>query len=187
MLELRIKQGRRHVPIFDLPARVGRAEAAKELGDTIDGLIAFLDDLSGDPDIENATDVEDDFALSVTARHFASGPGCAIGDGGDQAWLEWNGPARRSEYQRTAGHEDDEEDDPSGQCDEDGINTAFDAVRFTNGASGPGCEISDPGGDCANEDQPGGWSQSHWDQGPGCPISDPGGCQHDGREHDDGY
>jgi len=33
----------------------------------------------------------------------------------------------------------DEDDDPSGQCDEDGINTAFHPF------GGPGCPISDPG------------------------------------------
>lgn len=35
----------------------------------------------------------------------------------------------------------DEDDDPSGQCDEDGINTAYQA------AGGPGCPIADPGED----------------------------------------
>lgn len=36
-------------------------------------------------------------------------------------------------------HEDDEEDDPSGQCDEDGINTAL----FVRLATAPDCVISD--------------------------------------------
>ena len=26
-----------------------------------------------------------------------------------------------------------------------------------------------------------------YEPGAGCPVSDPGGCEHDGREHDDGY
>ncbi len=40
-----------------------------------------------------------------------------------------------------------EEDDPSGQCDEDGINTHF-LGRWNEG---PGCPISDP--DCAVDDR----------------------------------
>ena len=52
------------------------------------------------------------------------------------------------------GNPDEEEDDPSGQCDEDEVNTTFELA-----ASGS----------------------------PGCEISDPGGCEHDGREHEDGY
>jgi hypothetical protein len=42
------------------------------------------------------------------------------------------------------GHEDDEEDDPSGQCDEDGINTC---ERRATRSDGAGCPISDPGED----------------------------------------
>lgn len=53
------------------------------------------------------------------------------------------------------GDEDLEEDDPSGQCDEDGINTDI----TWRGGAGPGCTISDMG----EED-------------------DPAGCEHDGRE-----
>jgi len=41
------------------------------------------------------------------------------------------------------GDPDLEDDDPSGQCDEDGINTAYGMVRYTVGGSGPGCPISD--------------------------------------------
>lgn len=82
MLELRIKQGRRHVPIFDLPAYLGRAGAAQELGDTIEALIAFLDDLGGDPDLEE-TDAEDAFVPPANARAHAAGPGCPLSDPGE--------------------------------------------------------------------------------------------------------
>ena len=77
---------------------------------------------------------EDDHALSRLALGYAAGrgPGCEVADTG-------------------------EEDDHSGQADEDGIDTAYHLVCYTEGASGPGCTISDPGG-----------------------------CQHDGREIDDG-
>lgn len=121
MLELRIKQGRRHVPIFDLPAYLGRAGAAQELEDTIDGLMAFLDDLSGDPDLEEGGDLEPD------------------DDGkGDQSWPEHHG--KQPDVLRTYGREDDEEDDPSGQCTEDEISCGIPGF----GRRGAGCTISDP-------------------------------------------
>ena len=46
------------------------------------------------------------------------------------------------------GPEDAEDDDPCGQCDEDGINTDFERV----GSGSPGCNISDP--DYAVDDKP---------------------------------
>lgn len=53
------------------------------------------------------------------------------------------------------GDPDNEEDDPSGQCDEDGISTAFDTIRYQNGSKGAGCTISDPDR-CADDDGEGG-------------------------------
>jgi len=43
------------------------------------------------------------------------------------------------------GDPDGEEDDPSGQCDEDGINTLYPTSGQLQGAplTGPGCPISD--------------------------------------------
>lgn len=52
--------------------------------------------------------------------------------------------------------------------------------------------------DADEEDDPSGqYDEDAWttfiragdmfDSGPGCPIADPGGCEHDGREHDDGF
>jgi hypothetical protein len=101
MLELRVKQGRRSVPIFDLPAALGRAQAYRELGDTIDGLISFMDDLGGDPDLEE-TYCEDSF-LSWAA--FASGPGCTIADSDTGVDDEGEGIDER------------EPDDDDGYCD----------------------------------------------------------------------
>lgn len=45
------------------------------------------------------------------------------------------------------GDPDLEDDDPSGQCDEEGINTEA-VIAFEHGRrlDGPGCPISDPGG-----------------------------------------
>lgn len=119
MLELRVKTGRSHTSLFDLPTRLGRAAAMREIGDAVEGLIVFLDELEGDPDFENATDTEDDFALSPYAVEWASretrGPGCQISD--------------------------------PGGCEHDGreLTGAEDDFMLHN-ASGPGCPISDPGG-----------------------------------------
>lgn len=123
-----------------------------QLGSAIEVLIALMDVADGDPEAENATDAEDDFAISPMAQHFSGSPGCAIGDGGDISAIEWTSTKPYQRSQMEAGkHEDDEEDDPgeeedpSGQCDEDGINTAQGSVCFTPGARGPGCLISDQG------------------------------------------
>lgn len=114
---------------------------------SIEVLVGLLDLIDGDADVEMNGDEED-----------------SDGDErGDQAWIEW-GTMRGSQKggpNILAGHEDDdpgEEDDPSGQCDEDGINTNLTAQW----ASRPGCAISDP-----DED-------------------DNSDCEHDGREEDDG-
>lgn len=168
--------------------------------------IDLLDLVDGDIDRE-ATDLEDDFALSPIATDYAEhGPGCAISDQDAGAWIEWHtmrGSQKRGPnilvgqeddedddpaggdilderhdaiswaewhtlpgQQRKAGNyvgkmldhvdrgnarEDDEDEDPaeedddSGQCDEDGINTAFGNGDF-EAEGGAGCPISDPGG-----------------------------------------
>lgn len=56
MLELRILNGAQAMPLFDLPALLGRKGAAKELGDQIETLIAFMDQLGGDCDLEEDDD-----------------------------------------------------------------------------------------------------------------------------------
>lgn len=114
MLQLAIKAGRRHIPIFDLPAAMGRREAYQEIGDQVDALIAFLDDLQGDVDLEDGNDNEPD--------------GDAMGD---QAWPEWHTlPAaqRRSGNSRGkvlptvwfTSQEDDEDSDTSEEDDHSG-------------------------------------------------------------------
>jgi hypothetical protein len=147
MLELKIKQGRKHVPIFDLPAYLGREGARQEIGDSIESLIAFLDDLGGDPDLEDGGDDEPD----------------GTGEG-DTAWVEWDTmkpSQRRKGVSVLLGHEDDEEDDDSGQCTEDEISTGM-----VFGRGSPGCFISDPGGNDDGEAFPSyGLDQSrprHW-------------------------
>lgn len=105
----------------------------------------FEDDAT-DPDYEDGTDLEDDFALTPRAELSGEGvPGCPVSDAADPSWTEWQTRGRRKlrldqfEPADTMRHEDDEEDDPSGQCDEDGINTAL----FVKHATTPGCTISD--------------------------------------------
>jgi hypothetical protein len=60
MLELRIIAAGTQMPLYDLPAALGRRGAAREIGDTIEGLIAFMDDLQGDVDLEDGGDDEPD-------------------------------------------------------------------------------------------------------------------------------
>ncbi|MFA7586262.1 MAG: hypothetical protein WCY11_08730 [Novosphingobium sp.] len=106
------------------------------LASAVEVLVAVLDAMDGDPDEEDATDLEDDFALSTNAQ--LDGPGCVVSDndscpaGDDRIYGDYDSGAGDSE--------DAEEDDPSGQCDEDGINTEF-LGRWNEG---PGCVISDP-------------------------------------------
>lgn len=56
MLDLRIIADGNALPLFDLPALLGRKKAAKEVGDQIEALIAFMDALAGDPDLEDDTE-----------------------------------------------------------------------------------------------------------------------------------
>lgn len=95
-------------------------------------MIAMLDVADGDADAE--TDVE----------------GEAAGDEADMAWTEWHTRgSRKTELGMEQGthsldgwmlHEDDEEDDDSGQSTEDEV--SYGDPGF--GARGPGCPISDP-------------------------------------------
>lgn len=111
MLELRIVSGNATLPLFDLPAALGRSKAAKEIADTIEGLIAFVDELGGEPDLEAGGDDEED------------------GTHADLSWPEWHTRGRRkltaveaeTVSHGPAGtiHEDDEDDDPSEEADDD--------------------------------------------------------------------
>jgi hypothetical protein len=105
--------------------------------------VELMDVIDGDPDAETGNDVEDDFVLTPQAIDRAiSDPAIDFVDQDGGAWVEWH--TMRGSQKRganfTLGHEDDEEDDPPGQCDEDGINTDF-ALAL---GGGPGCKISDP-------------------------------------------
>lgn len=105
-------------------------------GEIAEVLTASLDRVDGDADHEDATDVEDEGLWLGTGSH---GPGCAVSDSGENAWIEWTtmrGSQKRSP--NIAPPEDDEEDDPSGQYDEDD----YTAARLPG--YGPGCNISDP-------------------------------------------
>lgn len=95
-----------------------------ELGHTIEVLIALLDLWDGDPDTEDATDLEDDHALSPLALQGAEcGPGCAVADQDAASYVEWHTvPAnlrRKGQPCILAGHEDDEDDDPREEDGED--------------------------------------------------------------------
>ena len=55
-------------------ARIERDQLAGFIAVALD----LLDTLDGDPDFENATDLEDDHALSTPATEYATGPGCTV-------------------------------------------------------------------------------------------------------------
>ncbi|EZP72358.1 hypothetical protein BV96_01791 [Sphingomonas paucimobilis] len=133
-----------------------------ELGRMVQRMIDRMDVMDGDPDFEDGNDLEDDFHLSDYARQYGGGgAGCEISEPDAFSYSEWHTRDWRTrqrggpEMVSTASiwdHEDSEDDDPleqdddSGQCDEDGVNTAVSFVGYTVGGSGPGCPISDPDG-----------------------------------------
>jgi hypothetical protein len=105
--------------------------------------IGLLDLAEPDPDAEPSTWPE-----AIDARSRDAGLSEDHEPGGDEeraAWIEWHAlhPAKKRGPNTTAGEEDDEEDDPSGQCDEDGINTNQAKIGAYAAISGPGCTISD--------------------------------------------
>lgn len=121
-------------------------------------LIDVLDLIGGDPDCEGQCD-EDPItcAPELGPQFMPKGPGCAISDEAEQAYVEWHTRGRHKlalgGSEITAGHEDDEEDDapeeddPQGACDEDEVSTNgtghgsfYSAIHY----AGPGCAISDP-------------------------------------------
>lgn len=132
MLELRIIAGRQAVPVFDLPAALGRRGAAKEIGDQIEALIAFMDDLGADPDLEE--DNED-------AEHCGREPDEDAQ--GEMAWIEWHSRSSHKlgggaevvgrDWQGLLIHEDAEDDDPAEEDSEDRCEAADDEV--TSGAA----------------------------------------------------
>ena len=140
MLELSILNAGQAMPLYDLPALLGRRGAVRELGDTIEGLISFLDDLGGDPDLEDGGD--DEYSGDEL---------------GDISWTEWQTRGRHkvcvrgSEARsRSSGREmpleDDEDDDPveaNGDETDGGFAEDEEAVSHWRHGSGPGCMISD--------------------------------------------
>lgn len=143
MLDLQIIAKGAPVPVFDLPAMLGRADAAREIGDAIEGLIAFMDDLTGDPDLEadlSDYEPEDDAA-------------------GDPSWPEWHTRGGHK-LQRTQGDhhepiyglsgwkagEDDEDDDPAEEDGEDRCEAGDDMI-VSGAASRKGFHVDGGPGD----------------------------------------
>lgn len=145
MLELKIKAGGSYLAPRELRRKLGAERAREELGDMIEALVMQLDLIDGDPDLEND---RSDYEHSGDEL-------------GDPSWCEWHtlpASTRRAgkintkqlDPRRASPHEDEElddwpeEDDPSGQSDEDGINTGGRPRHGWEGPLGPGCPISDP-------------------------------------------
>ena len=109
------------IPPMPVVGRIFSRYGRENLEAFITAAIDLMDTLDGDPDFGpdgdelDGTGAEDDF---FPQGNVAAAPGRPLSDPG-------------------------EDDDPSGQCDEDGINTYF-MGRWNEG---PGCTISDPCGD----------------------------------------
>lgn len=123
-----------HPRAHNLATALLERHSAQEIADAIEVLIDVLDMLGGDPDLEDNNDRE-----------------ATDGDDKDVAWPEWDqlrAKDKRANFERptlAAGNgchamtEDDEDDDPTGQCDEDGVNTALHVLA----GHGAGCMIAD--------------------------------------------
>ena len=127
-----------HAPITGAPSRAPVISAPPaavtrilsrfdrdQLAGFISVAIDLLDMTDGDPDLEDGTDVEDDFVLSASANGYAEGrgPGCEISDAGG---CEHDGR-----------EPDDDAEDGNGAEDEP-------CAWFAAMSNGPGCAISDP-------------------------------------------
>lgn len=63
--------------------RLAKRAAWVVLAAVCEELVATLDTAAGDPDLEDATNAEDD-GHTASAAHFTRGPGCAIADAGEE-------------------------------------------------------------------------------------------------------
>lgn len=133
------------------PLNIFAAFDRATIAQTVEVLVCVLDAMDGEPDTEDATDLEDDFAVSSMAEDMATGPGCEIADSDSASWAEFHTRGKRKAFPPDLTfHEDDEEDDApeeddhSGACDEDEISAGLHSYGWFH--RGPGCELSDPGG-----------------------------------------
>ena len=92
MLELRIMNAGTAMPLFDLPAALGRQRAAREIGDTIEGLIAFMDDLGGDPDLEDSETGSS--MVDAAGRYLGSAVSKEQDEDRELSWPEWQSRGR---------------------------------------------------------------------------------------------
>ena len=74
-----------------IAAKLLNRHSPHEIAEAIEVLVDVLDCLGGDPEAEDATDLEDDHSLSPLALQYADpGPGCAIADEDVYAMLQRN-------------------------------------------------------------------------------------------------
>lgn len=153
-----------HAPVPDIGfapmpavARILAGFSPDQLGSFIEVAIGLLDVADPDPD-------EPDYRPRSDGLPGDPDDTEPSADRSDQAWIEWDTRGRHKaafggEVMARSIHgqilhedaEDDdpaEEDDPSGQCDEDEVNT----LQWLACGGGPGCNISDPGG-CEHDGQ----------------------------------
>ena len=70
-------------PPMPAVARILARFEREQLAGFIAVALDLIDTLDGDPDFENATDLEDDHTLSPQASGYATGPGCEVSDTGE--------------------------------------------------------------------------------------------------------
>lgn len=123
---------------------------ATAAGAMVNAGLQLLDVLGGDPDVEDATDVEDE---GIQPQHLRNGGvSCQVSDPSEYSLEERHG--KQPELKQSPIHEDHEEDDPQGEVtdDEPGFDKGSRAIANCTG-HGAGCIISDPdyGGEEAGE------------------------------------
>ena len=109
----------------------------RKLGGFVEIAIELMNLEDGDPDLEDATNLEDE-AIEPQLLH-SGGPGCPVSDGGgDPAWIEWN--QMRGSQKRgpnlLAGQEDDEDDDPAEDGNDDSCSANEDRGSAVGGDDG---------------------------------------------------
>lgn len=124
----------------------------RRLAAFVEVAIDLFDGEDGDPDIEDATNIEDE---GITSEAF-EGPGCPASDEDDRAYPEWHGRGRHKEAYRDSwkaiASEDAEEDDGGGDDlteDTPGLDATSRALANAYG-DGAGCPFNgdvEPNGD----------------------------------------
>ena len=132
------------IPHMPAVARILARHDRGKLAAFVTVAIDLLDVMDGDADLEGECSEDDVSRCTDIGRPvIADGPGCDIGDTGENAWLEWT-TMRGSQKggPNIAGREDEEDNGDAGDhsaSEDDSPGIGRKALR----GGGPGCTISD--------------------------------------------